>query len=217
MHDGLVAWLRAVAARVHEEAPALTALDQAIGDGDHGINMDRGFAAIVAMLDAREAPAADGSRRRGDGGSPPAGGQDADQHGRRGCRPALRDGVPARSGGPRRASIPRPRRPSSRRSRQPPAGSPASARPPRARRRCSTRCSRPPGPLARRSTAAAISRRWSQRPTTRRMPASPRRSRCSRRRAAPRTSGSAASATRTPARRRRRSCSACLPRSRTTD
>ena len=35
----------------------LTALDQAIGDGDHGINMDRGFKAIVAMLDSREAPA----------------------------------------------------------------------------------------------------------------------------------------------------------------
>ncbi len=59
MHDGLVAWLRAAAARVHEEAPALTALDQAIGDGDHGINLDRGFTAIVAMLDAREAPAED--------------------------------------------------------------------------------------------------------------------------------------------------------------
>ena len=59
MHDGLVAWLRAAAARIHEQAPALTALDQAIGDGDHGINMDRGFAAIVAMLDGREAPAAD--------------------------------------------------------------------------------------------------------------------------------------------------------------
>ena len=59
MHDGLVAWLRAAAARLHEEAPGLTALDQAIGDGDHGINMDRGFTAIVAMLDGREAPAAD--------------------------------------------------------------------------------------------------------------------------------------------------------------
>jgi phosphoenolpyruvate---glycerone phosphotransferase subunit DhaL len=59
MHDGLVAWLRAAAARIHEEAPELTKFDQAIGDGDHGINMDRGFAAIVAMLDAREAPAAD--------------------------------------------------------------------------------------------------------------------------------------------------------------
>jgi phosphoenolpyruvate---glycerone phosphotransferase subunit DhaL len=59
MHDGLVAWLRASAARVHEEAAALTALDQKIGDGDHGINMDRGFAAIVTMLDAREAAADD--------------------------------------------------------------------------------------------------------------------------------------------------------------
>jgi dihydroxyacetone kinase-like protein len=42
------------------EAPALTALDQAIGDGDHGINMDRGFKAIVAMMDSRPA-AADGT------------------------------------------------------------------------------------------------------------------------------------------------------------
>jgi dihydroxyacetone kinase-like protein len=56
MHDGLVAWLRASAARIHEQAAALTALDQAIGDGDHGINMDRGFSAIVTMLDARPAP-----------------------------------------------------------------------------------------------------------------------------------------------------------------
>jgi dihydroxyacetone kinase-like protein len=56
MHDGVVAWLRAAAVRVQEAAPALTALDQAIGDGDHGINMNRGFAAIVAMLDERPAP-----------------------------------------------------------------------------------------------------------------------------------------------------------------
>jgi phosphoenolpyruvate---glycerone phosphotransferase subunit DhaL len=60
MHDEIVAWLRAAAERIHAEAPALTALDQAIGDGDHGTNMDRGFKAIVAMLDAREA-AADGT------------------------------------------------------------------------------------------------------------------------------------------------------------
>src|SRR6478672_10977118 len=59
MQDGIAAWLRAAAARVHEAAPSLTALDQAIGDGDHGINLDRGFAAIVAMLDERPAP--DGS------------------------------------------------------------------------------------------------------------------------------------------------------------
>lgn len=53
MHDALTAWLRTAAARLHDEAAALTALDQAIGDGDHGINMDRGFGAIVAMLDGR--------------------------------------------------------------------------------------------------------------------------------------------------------------------
>jgi len=56
MHDGLVAWLRASAARIHEQASALTALDQAIGDGDHGINMDRGFGAVTTMLDGRPAP-----------------------------------------------------------------------------------------------------------------------------------------------------------------
>ena len=53
MLTGIEAWLRTAAARVHDEAPALTALDRAIGDGDHGINLDRGFSAIVAMLDAR--------------------------------------------------------------------------------------------------------------------------------------------------------------------
>ena len=52
MFDALDAWLRLSAARLHDQAPALTALDQAIGDGDHGINMDRGFTAIVASLDA---------------------------------------------------------------------------------------------------------------------------------------------------------------------
>src|ERR671931_1211683 len=47
------AWLRLSAQRLHEQASVLTQLDQAIGDGDHGINMDRGFSAIVAMLDAQ--------------------------------------------------------------------------------------------------------------------------------------------------------------------
>jgi dihydroxyacetone kinase-like protein len=59
MHDALAAWLRASAGRIHEQASALTVLDQAIGDGDHGINMDRGFTAIVAMLDSRSSPPAD--------------------------------------------------------------------------------------------------------------------------------------------------------------
>ena len=71
MHDALVAWLRTAAARLHAEAPALTALDQAIGDGDHGINMDRGFSAIVAKLDGLEPPGAGGGGLLG-GGDPAA-------------------------------------------------------------------------------------------------------------------------------------------------
>jgi len=56
-------WLRLAAIRLHEQAPALTALDQAIGDGDHGSNMDRGFAAIVASVDAGQ-PEGDGDRAK---------------------------------------------------------------------------------------------------------------------------------------------------------
>jgi dihydroxyacetone kinase-like protein len=52
MIDVIEAWLRLAATRLHEQAAALTALDQAIGDGDHGTNMDRGFSAIVTSLDA---------------------------------------------------------------------------------------------------------------------------------------------------------------------
>ena len=53
MIDVIDAWLRLAADRAStSERPTLTALDQAIGDGDHGTNMDRGFAAIVAILDA---------------------------------------------------------------------------------------------------------------------------------------------------------------------
>ena len=39
---------------VAERKDELTQLDQAIGDGDHGINMDRGMTAVVAALDASE-------------------------------------------------------------------------------------------------------------------------------------------------------------------
>jgi phosphoenolpyruvate---glycerone phosphotransferase subunit DhaL len=52
MIDVIDAWLRLAAARLHDQARNLTALDQAIGDGDHGINMDRGFAAVVGTIDA---------------------------------------------------------------------------------------------------------------------------------------------------------------------
>ena len=42
--------VRALAASVIEHADELTALDQAIGDGDHGFNMKRGFEAVLATL-----------------------------------------------------------------------------------------------------------------------------------------------------------------------
>jgi len=61
MNDVIEAWLRLAAARLHEQTAALTALDQAIGDGDHGTNMDRGFTAIVASLDGGR-PDGDGDR-----------------------------------------------------------------------------------------------------------------------------------------------------------
>ena len=51
------------AKRLREWAATLTQLDQAIGDGDRGINMDRGFTAVVAMLDAQPTP--NGDTRRG--------------------------------------------------------------------------------------------------------------------------------------------------------
>jgi phosphoenolpyruvate---glycerone phosphotransferase subunit DhaL len=43
--------IETVARRVIASAEELTALDRAIGDGDHGINMERGFAAVLAQLD----------------------------------------------------------------------------------------------------------------------------------------------------------------------
>ena len=42
----------AAAEQVIASAPELTALDQAIGDGDHGINMKRGFEAVLGNIDA---------------------------------------------------------------------------------------------------------------------------------------------------------------------
>jgi dihydroxyacetone kinase-like protein len=44
-------WLRLTATRVHEQADALTALDQAIGDGDLGASLDRGSAAVLAAIE----------------------------------------------------------------------------------------------------------------------------------------------------------------------
>jgi dihydroxyacetone kinase-like protein len=43
---------RALAVSVIEHADELTNLDRAIGDGDHGLNMKRGFEAVLATLPA---------------------------------------------------------------------------------------------------------------------------------------------------------------------
>jgi phosphoenolpyruvate---glycerone phosphotransferase subunit DhaL len=43
--------LKAAAEQVIASASELTALDQAIGDGDHGTNMKRGFEAVLGKLD----------------------------------------------------------------------------------------------------------------------------------------------------------------------
>jgi phosphoenolpyruvate---glycerone phosphotransferase subunit DhaL len=51
----LTAWVREFARLVHEQRDALTQLDAAIGDADHGANMDRGMTAAVAALEARPA------------------------------------------------------------------------------------------------------------------------------------------------------------------
>ena len=50
--DLLVRWLTLAAARVSAARERLTDLDAAIGDGDHGINLDRGFRELVRRLEA---------------------------------------------------------------------------------------------------------------------------------------------------------------------
>jgi dihydroxyacetone kinase-like protein len=45
-------WIKAVADEIGANRDFLTQLDAAIGDADHGVNMDRGFSAAVTDLDA---------------------------------------------------------------------------------------------------------------------------------------------------------------------
>jgi dihydroxyacetone kinase-like protein len=47
-------WLETAASALHEQRDYLTQLDAAIGDADHGTNMDRGFSAVVGKLDGLE-------------------------------------------------------------------------------------------------------------------------------------------------------------------
>jgi dihydroxyacetone kinase-like protein len=49
----LTAWVREFARLVHEQRDTLTQLDAAIGDADHGANLDRGMTAVVAALEAQ--------------------------------------------------------------------------------------------------------------------------------------------------------------------
>lgn len=58
--------IEAMATAMIEHADELTALDQAIGDGDHGLNMRRGFEAVLADKDALAAkPLPEGLRSLG--------------------------------------------------------------------------------------------------------------------------------------------------------
>ncbi|WP_030986668.1 dihydroxyacetone kinase subunit DhaL [Streptomyces sp. NRRL S-1813] len=55
-----VRWMTAAAAVIDREADRLTELDSPIGDADHGRNMQRGFTAVVKMVEA-EPPATPGA------------------------------------------------------------------------------------------------------------------------------------------------------------
>jgi dihydroxyacetone kinase-like protein len=49
--ETLKSLVRAAAEQVIASAAELTALDQAVGDGDHGVNMKRGFEAVLGKLE----------------------------------------------------------------------------------------------------------------------------------------------------------------------
>ncbi|MFD7858622.1 dihydroxyacetone kinase subunit DhaL [Streptomyces microflavus] len=53
-------WMAATAAAVDREADQLTELDSAIGDADHGSNLQRGFTAVAAVVE-KDAPATPGA------------------------------------------------------------------------------------------------------------------------------------------------------------
>ena len=52
---GMRAWVAAVATAVAAERDRLTELDAAIGDGDHGVNLTRGFTAVTTALEGSDA------------------------------------------------------------------------------------------------------------------------------------------------------------------
>jgi dihydroxyacetone kinase-like protein len=50
--DQFIVWIKDFAGVIAENKEYLTSLDSAIGDADHGINMDRGFQAVLTKLPA---------------------------------------------------------------------------------------------------------------------------------------------------------------------
>nr|WP_257235980.1 DAK2 domain-containing protein [Nostoc sp. 'Peltigera malacea cyanobiont' DB3992] len=46
----ILQWLQVYATEIEQNKAYLTELDAAIGDADHGINMDRGFKKVSAQL-----------------------------------------------------------------------------------------------------------------------------------------------------------------------
>ncbi len=54
-YEDIVTWIRTFAETVSANKTYLTELDSAIGDADHGINMDRGMQAVVGKIDGIEA------------------------------------------------------------------------------------------------------------------------------------------------------------------
>jgi dihydroxyacetone kinase-like protein len=48
--DDILNWVKAIASVMNENSAYLTQLDAAIGDADHGANMDRGFKAVLTKL-----------------------------------------------------------------------------------------------------------------------------------------------------------------------
>jgi dihydroxyacetone kinase-like protein len=56
----IISWLKEIETEIAEQSAYLTQLDAAIGDGDHGTNMNRGFTAVGRVLAEQDEPAPPG-------------------------------------------------------------------------------------------------------------------------------------------------------------
>jgi dihydroxyacetone kinase-like protein len=52
-YDDVLRWIQKFAAEVEANKEYLTQLDAAVGDADHGINMQRGMSAVIAKVDTQ--------------------------------------------------------------------------------------------------------------------------------------------------------------------